>query len=48
MHMCLLRTSGPEIAYLVPESERVRIILPPREMEIFCLEILVAISKAKY
>ena len=43
-----VRRDGPERASWNPESEKVWIILPPGEMEIFCLEIMAAIPKDKY
>ena len=48
LHVCLLRTSGPEWAFWVPKSGQIWIILLPGEKEIFCLEVMAAIVKAKY
>ena len=48
LHTCLQRAGGPERSFWVPESEKIWIILPPGEKEIFSLEVMTAIPKAKY
>ena len=48
LHVCLKRASGPERAFWVPESGTNMNYSATWEKEIFCLEVMAAIRKAKY
>ena len=48
LHVCLQRASGPERAFWVPESGTHMNYSAIWEKEIFCLEVMAAIPKAKY
>ena len=48
LHVCLQRASGPERAFWLPESGTNMNYSATWEKEIFCLEVMAAIRKAKY
>ena len=48
LHVCLQRANGPETAFWVPESGTHMNYSAIWEKEIFCLEVMAAIPKAKY
>ena len=48
LHVCLLRKNAPEIAFWVPDSGTNMNYSATWKKEIFCLEVMAAIPKAKY